>query len=219
MDTHQNARLTPKGRELMVRTVLDQGLSKAATARKFNTSAKTVAKWVNRFLAHGLDGLLDRSSRPLSLPSKTPLSTCDAIEVMRRQRHTQAHIAAAFGISPASVRVFTIAVAALSLVFTYLFARRLFRSAAVAAPGVDILVPAPDAGYQLTTGTSVAAAEVSGVVALLIERNPRLTPKDVRRILMRTARRLGPRGSEREYGAGLVNALGAVTAAAKGPGT
>jgi Subtilase family len=86
---------------------------------------------------------------------------------------------------------------------------------AVAAPGVDILVPAPDAGYQLTTGTSVAAAEVSGVVALLIERNPRLTPKDVRRILMRTAKRLGPRGSEREYGAGLVNALGAVTAAAR----
>jgi subtilisin family serine protease len=88
---------------------------------------------------------------------------------------------------------------------------------AVAAPGVDVLVPAPEASYQLTTGTSVAAAEVSGVVALLLERNPRLTPKDVRRILMRTAKHLGPRGSEREYGAGLVNALDAVTAA-KSPG-
>jgi hypothetical protein len=32
----------------------------------------------------------------------------------------------------------------------------------VAAPGVDILVPAPEGDYQLTTGTSVAAAEVSG---------------------------------------------------------
>jgi subtilisin family serine protease len=84
---------------------------------------------------------------------------------------------------------------------------------AVAAPGVDVLVPAPDASYQLTTGTSVAAAEVSGVVALLLERNPRLTAKDVRRILMRSAKHLGPRGSEREYGAGLVNALQAVTAA------
>jgi transposase len=74
MDTHNNARLTPKGREDMVRAVVDQGLSKAAAARKFNTSAKTVDKWVKRFRAHGVEGLLDRSSRPLSLPSKTPLS-------------------------------------------------------------------------------------------------------------------------------------------------
>src|SRR6185436_18134148 len=42
---------------------------------------------------------------------------------------------------------------------------------AIAAPGVDILVPAPEGGYQLTTGTSVAAAHISGVVALLLERD------------------------------------------------
>jgi len=103
MDTHKNASLTPKGREVMVRAVLDQGLSKAAVAREFRVSAKTVAKWVKRFQAHGVEGLLDRSSRPLSLPSKTPPSICEAIEVVRRQRHTQAHIAAAFGVSPATV--------------------------------------------------------------------------------------------------------------------
>ncbi|MFL6799945.1 MAG: S8 family serine peptidase [Xanthobacteraceae bacterium] len=84
---------------------------------------------------------------------------------------------------------------------------------AVAAPGVDILVPAPDGAYQLTTGTSVAAAEVSGAAALLIERNPALTPAAVRKILMDTAKDLGPRGRDRDFGAGLIDALGAVTAA------
>jgi subtilisin family serine protease len=36
------------------------------------------------------------------------------------------------------------------------------RHIAVAAPGVDILVPSPGHGYAMSTGTSVAAAEVSG---------------------------------------------------------
>src|ERR1700739_2940591 len=103
MDTHKNARLTPKGREDMVRLVTDQGFSQAAAARQFNTTAKTVTKWVKRFRAEGVEGLLDRSSKPHSLPSKTPPSTCEAMEVMRRQRHTQAHIAAAFGVSAATV--------------------------------------------------------------------------------------------------------------------
>jgi subtilisin family serine protease len=84
---------------------------------------------------------------------------------------------------------------------------------AVAAPGVDVLVPGLNGTYQLTTGTSVAAAEVSGVAALLIERNPALKPGDVRRILMRTAKDLGPKGRDREFGAGLVNAFQAVRAA------
>ena len=103
MDVHQNARLTPKGREAMVRAVIDQGLSKTTAAREFHVSANTVAKWVKRFLAEGIRGLLDRSCRPHSLPSKTPRSTCEAMEGMRRQRHTQAHIAAAFGVSAATV--------------------------------------------------------------------------------------------------------------------
>jgi transposase-like protein len=44
MDTHKNARLTPKGREEMVRAVVEGGLSHAAAARKFNTTPKTVGK-------------------------------------------------------------------------------------------------------------------------------------------------------------------------------
>jgi len=59
----------------------------------------------------------------------------------------------------------------------------------------------------------VAAAEVSGVAALLIERNPALTPAGVRKILMDTAFHLGPKGRNRDFGTGLVNALDAVNAA------
>ena len=103
MDTHKNAPLTPKGREAMVRSVIEEGLTKAVAAVRFNTTAKTVAKWVERFRAEGVDGLRDRSSRPLSLPSQTPPATCAAVEVLRRQRHTGKQIAAEVGVSAATV--------------------------------------------------------------------------------------------------------------------
>ncbi len=103
MNVHNNARLTPKGREDMVRAVVDCGLSKAQVARQFNTTAKTVAKWVYRFKAAGVVGLRDRSSKPLSSPSQIPLATADAVEGLRRQRRTQEHIAGELGISKATV--------------------------------------------------------------------------------------------------------------------
>ena len=103
MDTHKNARLTPKGREQMVRAVGEQGLSNAAAARRFNTTPKTVAKWVARFGAQGVVGLRDRSSRPFSSPRQIPPATADAVERLRRERRIQEHIAAEIGISKASV--------------------------------------------------------------------------------------------------------------------
>ena len=83
---------------------------------------------------------------------------------------------------------------------------------AVSAPGVDILVPAPNGGEQLTSGTSVSAAEVSGIAALLIERNPALTPDEARTILTTTATALGQKAREHDVGAGLANAWRAVLA-------
>ena len=78
----------------------------------------------------------------------------------------------------------------------------------VSAPGVDVLVPAPDNSYQLTTGTSVAAANVSGVAALLLARDPKLTPDAVEKILIRSAHHLA--GPSRDIGAGEVDALSAL---------
>jgi transposase InsO family protein len=103
MDMHKNARLTPKGREEMVRAVVDSGLIKAAAARRFNTTPKTVAKWIDRFRAEGVDGLHDRSSRPLSSPVQTPPTICAAVEALRRQRRTGKQIAAELAVSPATV--------------------------------------------------------------------------------------------------------------------
>jgi hypothetical protein len=82
------------------------------------------------------------------------------------------------------------------------------RQVVVAAPGVDVLADAPDGGYQLITGTSVAAAHASGVAALLLAREPKLTPAGIRRALIRSARKIP--GKRRDVGAGVIDALAAV---------
>jgi subtilisin family serine protease len=87
---------------------------------------------------------------------------------------------------------------------------------AVAAPGVDILALAPGGSYQITTGTSVAAAHVSGVAALLLQREPSLKPKDIRAILTATAKPLAGAVKQRsDSGAGLVDAYGALASVDK----
>lgn len=59
--------------------------------------------------------------------------------------------------------------------------------AALAAPGVDVLTTMPHGTYDLFSGSSAAAAEVSGVAALLLEKNPKLTPAQLAAILQKTA--------------------------------
>ena len=88
---------------------------------------------------------------------------------------------------------------------------------AVAAPGVDIFLPAPDDKYQMTSGTSFSAAYVSGIAALALERNPALKPDDVRAILMKTARDLGAPGRDDLFGAGEADAYATVIAAVTTP--
>ena len=88
---------------------------------------------------------------------------------------------------------------------------------AVAAPGVDIFLPAPDEKYQMTSGTSFSAAYVSGLAALMLERNPALNPGEVRATLTKTARDLGSPGRDDLFGAGEVDAFAAVSAVATAP--
>ncbi|HEX4554404.1 MAG TPA: S8 family serine peptidase [Xanthobacteraceae bacterium] len=83
---------------------------------------------------------------------------------------------------------------------------------AVAAPGVDVMVPSPNGSYQLTTGTSVAAAHVSGIAALLLESKPTMTPSELRAVLMRTAKAITARQKDDPTVAGLVDPVGALQA-------
>ncbi|MGY3623015.1 S8 family serine peptidase [Bradyrhizobium sp. USDA 10063] len=85
---------------------------------------------------------------------------------------------------------------------------------ALAAPGADIFLPAPDGKYQIASGTSFSAAFVSGIAALVLERNPALKPNEVRSILTGTARDLGAPGRDDLFGAGQPDAFAAVSAVA-----
>jgi hypothetical protein len=88
---------------------------------------------------------------------------------------------------------------------------------ALAAPGVDIFLPAPDEKYQMISGTSFSAAYVSGLAALVLERNPALKPEQVRTILTKTARDLGTPGRDDLFGAGEADAYAAVSAVTTAP--
>jgi transposase InsO family protein len=102
MDIHKNARLTPLGRERLVKMVLG-GQTLQAAAIAGGVCPRTVLKWLRRFKQHGLAGLYDRSSRPNRLRQPTPQAVIDRIEVLRRQRWTGKAIAAEAAVSPATV--------------------------------------------------------------------------------------------------------------------
>ena len=81
----------------------------------------------------------------------------------------------------------------------------------IAAPGVDIVAPALKGGYDLSSGTSMAAAHVSGVVALLLERDGKLDGSGARAILSKSARKPDPAAASEAFGAGIVDAAGALS--------
>ena len=101
MDVHQNARLTPRCRELLVARVL-AGRHRSVVARELGVSDKTVSKWVGRFQREGVAGLRDRSSRPRRSPGATVETLQLAVVALRRQRLTLSAIAAQLSLSRSS---------------------------------------------------------------------------------------------------------------------
>lgn len=81
---------------------------------------------------------------------------------------------------------------------------------AIAAPGVDVIVPGEGQSHEFQSGTSYAAAHVSGIVALMLEVNPELTPEAARNLLERATEDLGKPGRDDQFGYGKVDAERAV---------
>jgi transposase InsO family protein len=99
---YKNARLTPKGRELMLER-LKAGQHQLDVAQAMGVSLTTVKKWRQRFRSEGLAGLQDRSSRPRSSPRQLLAGTVCSVVSLRRQRRTGRFIAGCLGVSRASV--------------------------------------------------------------------------------------------------------------------
>ncbi len=88
MNVHKNAKQTPQGRERLVRLV-PSGLSPEHASRLGGISPRALRKWVARFNADGVEGLIDRSSRPHHLRAVL----VRRIIALRRLRWTGKHIA------------------------------------------------------------------------------------------------------------------------------
>ena len=83
---HRNARLTFHGRRLLVQRVRDQQIPIAQAARAMGISRQCAHRWVARFDALGERGLLDRSSRPRRMPTRTSAEV-EATVIAARAEH------------------------------------------------------------------------------------------------------------------------------------
>ena len=103
MGIHKNAPLTPAGREILVRRIVNQGQAPLAVAHAMGVCVRTARKWAGRFKAEGVAGLRDRSSRPHRSPERTPADIAAKVAELRRQRLIGGQIAATTGVSKATV--------------------------------------------------------------------------------------------------------------------
>ena len=103
MNVHHNARLTARGRERIVRAILQKQLNVKVAALQVGLSERSVRKWLARFRAEGAAGLRDRSSRPHRSPRQTPAAQVAVVLALRRLRLPGFQIAHRGGLSRATV--------------------------------------------------------------------------------------------------------------------
>jgi type VII secretion-associated serine protease mycosin len=82
----------------------------------------------------------------------------------------------------------------------------------LAAPAVDLVTTAPEAGYAEHSGSALAAAVIAGAAALVRAEFPELTADQVVHRLVATAADAGPAGRDEQYGHGVLDLVAALTA-------
>ena len=102
MNIHKNARLTVKGRELVIER-LQRGERACDVACAMGVNVRTIYKWHRRYRDHGLSGLQDRSSRPLRSPKRTSKAREKQVIALRKERRIYDRIADQTGLSRATV--------------------------------------------------------------------------------------------------------------------
>ena len=103
MNLHKHARLSPRGRALLVERILVQGLRAEDAAQAAGVTVRTAYKWLKRFRQEGPEGLVDRSSRPHRCPHATPRAIADQLMEKRRARQTYRQIAGQLPVAPSTI--------------------------------------------------------------------------------------------------------------------
>jgi transposase InsO family protein len=103
MKLHANAPLGPKGRAVMARRVVEEGLTLTEAAEAAGVSVRTAGKWARRYRDEGEAGLVDRSSAPRHVHNATPSDRVEAIAALRRLRLTGPEIAEALEMATSTV--------------------------------------------------------------------------------------------------------------------
>jgi transposase InsO family protein len=102
MNVHENAGLTPRGREMLI-SRLERGEHPMDVATAMGVSASTVYKWRRRYRTEGVAGLRDHSSRPHASPNRTPAAIEAKVIALRKERRIYSRIANEVGVSRATV--------------------------------------------------------------------------------------------------------------------
>lgn len=102
--SHANARLTPHGRLLLARRVIDDRRPVAHVAKELGVSRKTAHHWVNRYRTEGAAGMADRTSRPRTHPTRTdPVTEARVLTARTELRAGPDAISDATGVPPRTI--------------------------------------------------------------------------------------------------------------------